>query len=434
MKLLFTLALPVFLVSSAQAQLSRLMSQAHWTNNGAMFVSVDTTDYTYNSLSHGGDLKHTLKYDNSIKMLATDSSWMNSMKSQQDFYTMTDAAGAYADAIKSKINFSWNIFSGTWTIVDKYNYWYNSNGTTKYMIYQTWNGTSWTNVSQNVYGYSGVHLVSDKYMTWNGAGSFTLASQKIYINDGITGMVTDETDANVTGSTPTYTVSYHYDYDTANHLSVATYNVWDGISFVPNHQHSYTYDVSGNRLTDAYDLYNTTTSVFDHSTLKIYSNFTAGHNPQDEIDQNYDASGGGFYSNFMEFTYTYNSYEQMTSLVGISWNAAGFWEYISGDPAANYHYSPYSPASVATVSSNGQVNIFPIPAQNIINIKLNWNEAQSFTIAMYDMNGRMVQQTSVPTTSQYTTSIMTDNIPAGNYIVKIGGAKGQFTKEIVITH
>ncbi|MBC7555037.1 MAG: T9SS type A sorting domain-containing protein [Taibaiella sp.] len=431
MKLLFTLALPVLLIESAQAQLSRLISQAHWSNTGAVFVAVDSTDYKYNSNTRGGDLKRTLKYDEGTTMLATDTSFINSSQVLQTFYTSTDGAGGYADNIKYKATRVWNLFSGTWVNSNNYYYTYNSDGTMRTMIYQTWGGSSWINVSQNIYTYSG-GLQSDKYLTWNGA-TFVLASQKNYINDA--GRVTDQTDVTIVSGTPTYTQSYHYDYDSAGRTTTASYNVYNGTSFVPNNQYAYTYDGTGNRLTSTYSLYNTTTGAWDNNTLKIYSDFTAGHNPKTEINQKWDTTGGGSWYNVMQFTNTYNSQEQLTSMMGISWNTAGFWQYRSGDPMAMYHYGTYFPAAVADVNTaNGVVNIFPVPAQNTINISLNWNEAQAFSVAIFDINGRTVQQWNVPTTSQYTTTINAENIPAGNYIVKIGGAKGQVTKQIVIVH
>ena len=54
--LLFTLALPVVLLQSAQAQtFSRLVASADWTSNGAVYSPVDSATYAWSS-GRGGAL------------------------------------------------------------------------------------------------------------------------------------------------------------------------------------------------------------------------------------------------------------------------------------------------------------------------------------------------------------------------------------------
>jgi hypothetical protein len=422
LKLLFTLALPVLLLQNTQAQTgSRLIAQAHWSNTGAMFVPVDTTNYTYTSNAYGGDLNHTLMFGESVTMVANDTSYILSKKTLQDIPSST---------IKTKTNLTYNAFTNTWTIVDRFNYWYNASGKVSKMIYQTYSG-SWVNVSSNDYTYDAAgNLQLDKYSVFSFPG-FNPVSQKTYYYAGA--QLTDEIDANI-ASGITYTQSYHYDYDTANRLSTVTYATWNGTGFVNNNQHSYNYDASGNRLTDLYTLYNTGTGAWDNTLLKNYSSFTGGHNPMMEIDQLWDTTGGGYWYNHKHYSYSYNGVEQMTNMTGTSWNIAGFWENENGDPMANYYYAPYSPTAVNNVAATSDVSIFPIPAQNILNINLNWNEAQAFTINIFDMSGRAIKSINVAETKKYSTTIATDNMPAGNYVVNINGTNGQVSRQFVVVH
>lgn len=428
MKLLFTLALPVLLLQNAQAQSgSRLVSQSHWSNNSTFFVPVDSTAYTYNNSFRGGDLKNQLKYDASNTWLATDSA--SSKKSIQEFNDN--------NSLKNTSNLSMNLLGG-WDNVNRYNYFYNTDGTTGSMIYQTGSGSTWTNYSKNVYTYSGGKLISDKYYLWGGVEFNNFVSQVVYQYDAGTGMKILETYSNVSGSTITYTQQNEYTYDTGSHatwvLSKTNYT-WNGSSFAPNTRYNYAYDASGNRTTSTYQVYNNTTSAWDNTTLMIYSGFTGGKNPTNEVDQKWDTTGGGYWYNWKNIDYTYNGKEQLTSSTAISWNIAGFWQHVNGDPMAMYHYSSYFGTSVANVNAaNGSVNIFPVPVNNTVSIDLKWNEAQAFSVSIYDMTGRLMESWSVPSTSQYTTSIATDSYPTGNYIVKVAGTKGQITKEIVVAH
>ncbi len=429
MKLLFTLALPVLLLQNAQAQSgSRLMSQSHWSNNSTFFVPVDSTDYTYGSNLRGGDLMHQLKYDVSNTWLATDSA--SSKKSLQDFNS--------DNSVKSTSNLSTNILGG-WDNVNRYNYFYNTNGTVNNMVYQIGSGSSWVNYSKNMYTYSGGHLISDQYYLWTGVDFSNFVSQKTYQYDAGTGMIILETDANSSASGLTYTQQYAYSYDSVNRLTSTQYNTWNGSAFKANSLYTYAYDAVGNRTTSTYQVWDATNGVWVNTTLKIYSSFTAAHNPMNEIDQKWDTTGSGHWYNWMNVDYSYNGNEQLTSMTGISWNStggtSGFWQHVNGDPMAMYHYGPYFGASVGTINNEaGVVNIFPVPVQNTVSIDLKWNEAQSFTVSILDMSGRLMNTFSVPSTAKFTTTIPTDSYPSGNYIVKVAGAKGQITKEIVVAH
>ena len=70
----------------------------------------------------------------------------------------------------------------------------------------------------------------------------------------------------------------------------------------------------------------------------------------------------------------------------------------------------------------------------MLHVDLNWNEAQSATIAIIDMTGSIVRQWDVPSATQYNSAVSVNNLATGMYIVKINGEKGQIVKQIVVAH
>src|SRR4051812_12204043 len=87
-QLLFTLAIPMILSQSAQAQTisSRLLAQAHLSSDGAAFHKQDSTVYNYLSNARGGDLNTTLKFDNSTSWFFLDDTTMtNNQNVIQEF-------------------------------------------------------------------------------------------------------------------------------------------------------------------------------------------------------------------------------------------------------------------------------------------------------------------------------------------------------------
>jgi len=425
MKLLFTLALPVLLYQNAQAQTgSRLVAKADWHNDGAIFQPTDTAVYMYSG-TRGGDLHHTMKFD-------TARTW-GYHNDGTGFVDSTNTIETFDanNMLTSVTNQTWN--GTSWTNVSKSLYFYTGTQLTT-LVYQAWEVSNWINISNDVYSYdpSG-RLTQDVYGIWNSlTAAFTSSSEWTYFYDGSGNMI-QKNQLTISGSTYTNVSQESITYNSANEITSDTYSQWNGVSYVPSYMNAYTYDTVGDRLTAQYSTYNMSSSAWDNVTLKTYSAFS-NMMPGAELDQTWDTTGGGSWVNVKEYTYTYNTSNQLINSVGESFNPAGFPEFANGDPMSNYYYESYSTTAVQNVVANGSVSIFPNPAQDAININLKWNQAQSFTIAVFDMSGRMMSLTSVPATAQYSTMLNVNTLPAGNYIIKINGQNGQITQQVVVAH
>ena len=428
MKLLFTLALPVLLCQSAQAQTgSRLIAKADWHNDGAVFVPTDTTNYTYSG-GRGGDLTHKMKFDEAIMSNydGTAAAFVATMDTLQTFDANNN--------LETRIARSWNAILLSWTNVSKSLYFYSA-GNLSTVVYQVWDGSNFINSSNHVYTYDPSNrLTQDKYGIWNSlTAAFDASSEINYFYDGSGNMI-QKNNVAISGTSFTQVNQENYSYDAANHLLTDVYSQWNGLAYVPQYMTTNTYDTVGDRLTSQYSTYNSGTSTWNNVTLHTYSGFNTVMMPTAELDQVWDTTGGGMWDNSIMYTYTYNTNNQLTNSVGESWNVAGFWEYANGDMKSNYYYEDFSTTGVKNVAANGNVSIFPNPAQNMININLSWNQALAFTVTVLDMGGRVVRQWSVAATAQYSTSLSVNNFTAGNYIVKINGTSGEFTQQIVVAH
>lgn len=427
--LLLTLAIPVVFSQRAEAQTaSRLLAIADWQHNGAMFVKKDSSAYTYLSTNRGGDLTHLLKYDNATTWNFVDSVFNNAYNYIQEF-----------DSTNKLLNTVAQYWNGTaWVNSTKTLYFYDSSNRVASKIMETWGGTSWTNVSQNVYSYDAAgHLYADQYQLWYvPTSSFTPDSQKVYFYDLAGNMTTQLTQVwNSTLSTYDYASRIQNTYSSTNQPLSTTYSTWNGSAWVNGNMYTSTYDSLGNRATQLYQVFDGTSMTWTNTTLQVFSNFTAAHMPQTETIQMWDTTGGGMWKNTRQFTYTYNSNGQLTSATGISWNLAGFWENTLGDPMARYYYGPYSAASVHNVANvGGEANVYPVPAQNMLHIDLKWNEAQTATIAIVDMAGRVISNWETTNGTQYRGSISVDNFAAGTYMIMINGTNGKIVKQLVVTH
>ena len=423
--LLLTLALPVFLCSSMQAQtMSRLVGVADYTSNGATLDVNDSTAYTYSN-GRGGDLMHTLKYD-----VATNWVYVGDTAYNNNFYYIQSFDSS--NNLVSTITQYWD--GTTWVNWTNVVYSYNAGNQIATKTYQTWDGAAWLNQTQNVYGYNTAHqLYLDQNTTWDTTSmTFMPNTQQIYYFDSA-GRVIQEVDQtyNSVALVFDYTAQYMYSYSLITNTT--TYSSWTGSGFAPNFMYTDKYDSTGNLLTHLYQTYSGISWI--NQTLHVFSGFSTAHMPTTEISQTWDTTGTGSWANVTKYTYAYNGFDQLTSSVAQSWHVGGFWETAPGDRASSYYYETFTPESVKNVASTGgNANLYPVPATSTLHIDLNWNVAQAGTVAMYDMNGREVSKMEVPFGTQFSGALSVNNLADGMYVVRITGTQAQMVKQIVVAH
>jgi hypothetical protein len=427
MKLLLTLAIPVVvLCQDAQAQSSRLTAQANWTHNGAEFKRNDSTAYNYFSTSRGGDLNSQLKFDDASNWsFVMGDTQNNNMRWVQEF----DAS----NNLVTKVSQEWDmIFTMSWVNKFKYIYSYNSSNMKTSMVTQHWDGTSaWITDSKNVYTYNAANQLStDLFLLWDGVGAYVSNKNTAYYYDA-SGNVINETMYTFVASTPVFTSEVNYTYDAGNRVLTTTNAVWNGAGWDNTDMTTNTYDSAGNRTTQLMQNYDG--SVFVNDMLHIYSNFTGGH-PQTEIAQSWDTTGSGSWVDMHKYAYTYNSHHQMTSATSQSYDISIGWTQAFGDTKSNYYYGSYV-AGVKNISNaGGTASLYPVPTQSVLNIDVKWNQAQSATIIISDMQGKTVKSMTTQSGTSAHASVDVANFAEGIYLVRIVGTEGQIVKQIVVAH
>ena len=238
-KLLITLALPVFLCQNIRAQsYSRLIAESQLNNNGSMFVATDSASFIYHSNVRGGDLTHTLKFDSSI-------------------YGGYGITSLFSPGITKVQQFDAN--NNITTIITSVNgllshktlYTYNTANQVTSVIQQSWNGSSWSPLTEDLYTYSSANqLQTDEHETWDSV-AFAIDSQKSYYYDTVTRLLTKEMDNYFVSGFPVYTNEYAYTYDSSTHdLLTSVQSLSDSGTltggFSPLKMVTYFYDSSGN--------------------------------------------------------------------------------------------------------------------------------------------------------------------------------------------
>ena len=422
-------ALSEHLMRTSAATGSRVTGETDLSNNGATFVYSDSIILHYSG-TRGGDLNHLglqLKYDNATEYTynTTSSAWQNYMYEFQTF----DAS----NNILSTVEQTWNASASAWVNAYENLYTYVGNNA-QTAVYQSWDtvGSAWVNMDKDIYTYDGSgNVLTDVYQYWNSSTSVWVnSSQSTYTynsNNKVTSIISQSWDTtahvwnNESKVVYTYDISNTYVMTESDQGWNSGTSTWDAVD-----QHVYTYDGSNDLVTDLYQEW--ATSVWLNYSLNSYGNFVA-QMPQTQIYQAWNTTSLAF-DNQSKYTNTYNGYNQLTEQVSQTWNIGGFWQSTTGDRDSRFYYEDYA-TGVKTVGVGGNANIYPVPAKDDINIDINWNEPQPFSVRIFNLFGAEVNRLDVPACAQYQASIKLDLVP-GSYFMKIEGLNGSINKQFVV--
>lgn len=424
--LLLTLALPVILCQNSTAQTaSRLVAQTGWKNDGVSFLLEDSAHHNY-SAGRGGDLAHPMKYDNSTTWSYDTGVFTNQWNYIQRFDANNNDTSIIAQY--------WDPVMSVWVPYSHTLKFYNTANRLTSKVMQSWGGSSWIPVARDIYTYDlAGRMIVDQYQVYV-MGTYLSTSQKTYYYDGVTGNLINETNQDYVSSTWVYSTATDYTYTSTNQPLTTTLKIWNGSGWTPSTMYTNTYNTGGDMTYRLYQLFQTSDSTWKDDSLHIYGGFTS-HMPTTDIVQHNDT---GTWTNTMQYTYTYNSFNQMTSSTGISWNLpSSVFEYALNDPRTVYFYETYNPASasVKNVSANGgEANVYPVPARNILHVDLTWETAQAANITIFDAQGRVVRQWETPATKTFGSTVSIDNLADGLYFISINGTEGKIVKQLVVAH
>ena len=417
---------------SASPTGSRLISYMILRHDGTSYVDYDSARFMYSG-PRGGDLTHMpLKCDSSreYNYNTTTSLWEDKNKSFQKFdagsnvvydsvmvyntittFWVNSSLDVYtydaAHNLLSDITQQWNIPSSVWTNNQKTVNTYDANNNQIGQVVQTWSGTAWVNFMKKVRTFNAANKVTQQ-----------LAQQW-----------------NTTTSTWDNNLRHIYTYDANNNNLTDTTDYWNTSTstWVNSNLSIYTYGTSNEMLTQLNQTWNASTSTWTNYTKYLFSSFDANNVtlPQMEIDQIWNTATSTFDNN-KRFQNTYNTGGQLLTMLGDTWVATA-WQGSLNDESRRYHYEDYVTAVKSLIAKGGEANIYPVPANNLLNIDLNWNEPQAFVISIIDLQGRVTRTWQVPTTAKYHNAIDVSQMPYGTYIIKIDGTKGQVIKQIIVS-
>lgn len=389
------------------------LTQFEYNSANSVFQVTDST-YLFYSGTRGSNLKTgEIKCDSAFSKEYNIGTgiYENNQKAVQTF----DAS----DRVTSTINMQWDDVSNTYVETFRTTLTYNAQGKVETSIYQNWDDVNnvWENTYKNMFTYNGNgNEETDIEQTWNGtAWENSTKTTTTYNGDNT---IASETFQNWDDLNGTWDNDERYQYVYVNgKLESMVQQVWPtiGSAWENDYRNTYTYDASGNRLTDEYQRWNG--SAWDNVSRMTYT-YDGNNNMLTEIDEDWD-NGSNAYVKDDRTTYTYNSNNYPVTATMDTWNAGGFWEYTNGDTKLTYYYETYTTAAAELAKNSGLIQLYPVPARDEISLNISWLTPQSFTVNIYDAQGKLVSRQHEASTKQYRKKISTAELAPGNYFMNI---------------
>lgn len=422
LKTIVTILLTVFCYSSFCQPYSRLIAVTTKASIQGGYALFDSTHYYY-SKGKGGELKSEY-----IKSTALSTEFPDTGV-HCDFMIYYKFKGAFStehtvtqefDNLDRLVTTTHFEKGTTATIRMKYTY---PPGKVS-RIYQKWfpPQSIWYDNLVTSYQYNGGLLAGDSMLYYNYPG----------VPNPLYGMHVNQYHYNQQGLLDSQIV--YFDFMNANYqLLTYMYNASGQLDSVYSHAGSpgnwmltmktfYDYDINQNLITKRIE--ELSAGIWAPYNRTIYT-YDTSHNLLTAEQANGYAMA---YKNVYKYYYTYNSYNQVTLFYMEEWdsNTSTWVDFITGmDPGPRrsyFYYELYYPSGIDEIRQDKiSINVYPNPASSFITLEFSTQPSKSFTASIYDIQGRLYRQWNENSPGKYKRSIPVDNLPAGNYIIKLSG-------------
>jgi hypothetical protein len=224
-----------------------------------------------------------------------------------------------------------------------------------------------------------------------------------------------------------FTTQYSFVYNSSNQLTSYTVEVYDA-GWKNSEKYDYAYNAND---VESITQYEWTNNSWVNKGMRLIS-YDILHNKISDEWQVWDATQSAYIPE-SKLSWTHNNFSQPLTYYSQTWDAAGnTWSFAADDFMRHYYYQPYIPTSVPKVNKGG-ISLYPQPAADFINFRLDSKTAGQANAVLMDIQGRVLRQVTVENTLEPQTIGIAD-LPSGNYMLRLITQDAQYAQQVVIAH
>ena len=397
---------------------SRIIAQTYLVFDGSAFVPVDSITYSY-SFGRGGQLSTDDFNDNFVSF---DESYT---------YLFNPAINAYRNQFHRKQEFNetnkvdiytcrtWRVSNSTWRDSARFLYNYNNDQThLDSTVFQIKSGGNWMDhvIYRNVFDAA------------NRVKEMNSTAYEMKFNYDANNNVLERLDRIYPFPNPWTDESKHFfTYNMANQMTTYIVQEFD-ITWKYVKKYEYTYNGLDVLTETEYDW----TNNFWTDVRKHTFAYNTAHSKMSDVSEYWNATLNAFV-NEVRLQWTYNSFGQPLTYFSQSWDpATSSWILTTNDFIHRYYYESFNPASVNRFPQAAlQMVLYPQPANQSLNVRVQLGGNEQYTIAVYDVRGRVVKQLS-GSGNIIQQAITVQDLPSGTYFLKLTTSGAQETKQFLV--
>lgn len=229
---------------------------------------------------------------------------------------------------------------------------------------------------------------------------------------------------------------YQYTWLSSGKMDTRVKQKWDLTAWKNSVKELFSWDVSNNNIGTQWFLWGG--YVWDTAERDTHSDFHGNKPGLTLREMHYTSGFPTFWRNYYQCHTTYNTSNDPTYRYYDTWNmATNSWEHYEGPSSATrWYYENYDPTATINLKElPGQsinVLLYPVPAVSELRIDITWQEAQAFSAAVYDQQGRRLSAWQQPAAHEYHDKLDVSILPAGCYYLRITSTGGIVSREFTI--
>lgn len=228
-------------------------------------------------------------------------------------------------------------------------------------------------------------------------------------------------------------ISYHYDFN--NNLDTERIQTWQASAgWNIGYKVIRTYDLQDRvKLRWVYNYDPISNTWFGVNYREKYAYDTLSSHDMIYFKEYKDSSGRPFIiTDAVTSTFDSHSYLHRVRTQEILSTNTSTPTYITAD-STEYIYNLLFPSDISTTEkTTTDFSIYPNPATTTLQLNVALSDDQPYSIAVYDMTGRMLQSQQAPAGKQQHT-IQVGNLTAGQYLIEVRTQHNKMVKPFVIT-
>jgi hypothetical protein len=364
------------------------------------------------------------------------SSWINSKRTT---YTYNES-----NHLITEIEENWSTEAEIWVFTSKINYTRNSSGSEVLVLYETWNGQEWENLSNEIYIRDEFdNILELSTQDWNGEGWTNISKLTNTYNDQNLNDSSLLMSWTTEGWENVYLETKHY--NNLQQLSDnQTLNFVDSL-WIPWMNYEHSYDDAGLLESSLISAYTDGDWLFDSRKSMLYNEWGSLQSYlmeiwQDEqwnnallINYNYDSNGNAGLVNL--YSWENESWQQtINEPLKLFYNYGSDYHDFFGF-RINASYQSILVDVMEFSKTPDQVLIYPNPAHDLIFIRPNaeWSSATA-VISLIDYSGRILNSKEIISDNKGVFSYDLGDLPSGLYLVKIERENQVITQKIFINN